>query len=67
MSEPIIVYTPEGERLIMHSPNFVKEQVKEKKFYLLSPVSLTVTLDLVDEGAVASIASILGVEEDEEE
>ena len=48
MSEPITVYTPTGEKLIMHSPQFVKEQVKAKKFYL-SPVALTVDVEAVEE------------------
>lgn len=64
MGEPITVYTPEGEQLIMHSPNFVKEQVRAKKLSL-SPFALTVKFDLVDEEAVGSIASLLGVDEEE--
>jgi hypothetical protein len=61
MSEPITVYTLDGEELIMHSPKFVKEQVKEEKLFL-SPFSLTVEVDVVEE-MVEALSPLLEEEE----
>jgi hypothetical protein len=62
MSEPITVYTPEGEELVMHSPKFVKEQVRAKKFYL-SPFALAI--EITDEETVAEMTAVLGLDEEE--
>ena len=59
MGQPITVYTPEGEKLIMHSPNVIKEMVKEGKLFM-SPPDLTISDETVNE-----IGEALGLDEEE--